>query len=242
MLVGDPALMLAVRRFFQILWLALAAVLIVPVLGGYFIELAKERGLYKDPSVRAEAAIHLLLDTALKPLYLASAGIMFGLALGMWMDAVLLRREAKRKGPLEIIFDPKDERFVRVIQGLDGPIGEFYSLAIRNAGPNSLRDISLYALNCGFTRTIIAQVHLTPAERAVYKAGNVLLHYEDALHPKTLKIVQLVELSYSRDATSTNDTLNMFPFTIELTGQDTPAVRREFEYNPTQRPMLRMLG
>ena len=240
--MGDPALMLVVRKFFQILWLALAAVLIVPVLGGYFIELAKERGLYKHPSVRAEATIHLLLDTALNPLYLTSAGMMFGLALGMWIDAVLLRREAKRKGPLEIIFDPKDERFVRVIHGLDGATGEFYSLAIHNAGPNSLRDISLYALNCGFTRTIIAQVHLTPAERTVYKAGDVLLHHQDALHPKTPRFVQLVELSYNAGTTSTNDILNTVPFTIELTGLDTPAVRKEFEYDPTQRPMLRMLG
>jgi hypothetical protein len=234
--------MLVVRRFFQVLWLALAAVLIVPVLGGYFMELAKVRGLYKPPSVRTEAAIHLLLDTVLNPLYLASVGIMCGLALGMGMDAVLLRREAARKGPLEIIFDPDDERFVRVIHGLDGATGEFYSLAIHNAGPNSLRDISLYALNCGFTRTIITQVHLTPAERTVYKAGDVILHHQDVLHPKTPKIVELLELSYNVSTTSTNDILNPVRFTIELTAQDTPALRKEFEYHPTQRPMLRLLG
>jgi hypothetical protein len=38
------------RRFFQIFWAILAAIILAPVLGNYFIELARERGFYESPT------------------------------------------------------------------------------------------------------------------------------------------------------------------------------------------------
>ncbi|HEY1747599.1 MAG TPA: hypothetical protein VGG11_12660, partial [Xanthobacteraceae bacterium] len=85
------------RRFFQIFWAALAALIIILVVGGYFSELAKERGFYEHPSARAEGIVGFLLGLASHPAYLVSASVVLGLALGMWMDTALRGRDLKRR-------------------------------------------------------------------------------------------------------------------------------------------------
>jgi hypothetical protein len=81
-----------VGRFFQIFWAALAAVIICPVLGGYFYEL-----LYAHPSPRAEAVVRFLVGAASHPVYLVCASTVLGMALGTWMDTRLRRRDLERR-------------------------------------------------------------------------------------------------------------------------------------------------
>lgn len=81
------------RRFFQIFWAILAAIIVVPVAGEWFVEFAKEKGLYEHPSENADAAMSWLSSLATQPAYWGVAGLAVGMAGGMWMDAVLKRRE-----------------------------------------------------------------------------------------------------------------------------------------------------
>jgi hypothetical protein len=101
-----------VRRFFQIFWAILAAVIFVPVLGGFFSEWAKELGWYEHPTARVETVTNWLFSIAFHPAYLLVAGLVLGLALGMWMDLVLRRREFGAAKPSLEWVSPK-EAFTR---------------------------------------------------------------------------------------------------------------------------------
>ena len=118
-----------VRGFFQIFLAALAAVIISPVLGSYFYELAEERGLYAHPSARAEAIVRFLLGVAPHPVYLVSTSIVLGLALGMWMDNALRRRDLKRKSlpkewihPYAAVTHFGDKSLLEKLRKLDGAV------------------------------------------------------------------------------------------------------------------------
>jgi hypothetical protein len=81
------------RRFFQVFWAIVAAIIVVPVAGGWFSELAKEKGLYEHPSENMEAVMTWLSSFVSQPTYWGLAGLVVGMAVGMWMDAILKRRE-----------------------------------------------------------------------------------------------------------------------------------------------------
>ena len=87
------------RRFFQIFWAIVAAIIVVPVAGGWFSELAKEKGLYEQPSEKADAAMIWLSSFVSRPTYWGLAGLVVGMAIGMWMDALLRRREKEEPAP-----------------------------------------------------------------------------------------------------------------------------------------------
>jgi hypothetical protein len=232
------------RRFFQILWVVLAAVVIVPVAGGWFSEFAKERGLYEHPSARAEAVMAWLTNLALHPAYIATASVALGLAVGMWMDAVLRHREipAKKVG-LDILFDKEIERFVRPMPALHEQLGEFYTVEISNHGPNSVEDVSLRALDSFFTSSIISGTVLSPSQYAHYTSGTIVIRQFDVLHPKAPQMVQLFGLSFNSGVTAPEYVLNQVRrFTLEVSGKNEGAITREFEYDPKARPMLCMIS
>jgi hypothetical protein len=90
------------RRFLQLFWAALAGVIFVPIFGGFFSKLAEEQGWYEHPTARVETVMNWLFGIAFHPAYLFMAGLVLGLALGMWMDLVLRKREPKTENtPLE---------------------------------------------------------------------------------------------------------------------------------------------
>jgi hypothetical protein len=64
-----------------------------------------------------------------------------------------------------------------------------------------------------------------------------------ALHPHAPEIVQLFGLSYHSASTSPDYIFNTVQsFTLEAFAENTPAIRKVFEYDPKGRPMLRMLS
>jgi len=226
------------RRFFQIFWAALAAIVIIPVAGGYFTELAKEHGLYEHPSARAEAVMVWLINLTAHPAYIVTASIAFGLAVGMWMDAVLRRREAKNKSPLEILFD-SSPLHVEIKQGLHGPITEFYSIGIENTGHPTIANVPVRALDSWFTREAIAAGQY--GQRRTF-AAPVELICQSELHPHAPEYKQMFGLSYASAASHPDYIFNKKQrFIIEALGKDTAAVRKEFEYDPKARPMLRVV-
>ena len=85
------------RRFLQLFWAALAAVIFVPILGGFFSELAKEQGWYEHPTARVETVMSWLSGIAFHPAYLFAAGLVLGLALGMWMDLVIRKPKTQEE-------------------------------------------------------------------------------------------------------------------------------------------------
>jgi hypothetical protein len=137
---------------------------------------------------------------------------------------------------LEITFDPASASYVRPIRGLHGTHGEFFSVAVRNVGSRTLEDVTLRALPSWFTREAIATAQL--------QSGNdpVEIISKEALHPSAEEIRQCFGLDYHQPASTKEYIFNQVQrFTLEAMARDALTVRREFEYDPDTRPMLKML-
>jgi hypothetical protein len=137
---------------------------------------------------------------------------------------------------LEITFDPAKADYLRLNRGLHGPQGEFYSVGVRNSGLQTLDDVTLRALPSWFTREAIAV--------AQGQSGNgpVEIIRRDALHPQVEEIVECFGLGYHQPVSAPEYIFNHVQrFTLEATARDAVAVRREFEYDPAARPMMKML-
>jgi hypothetical protein len=132
---------------------------------------------------------------------------------------------------------------VRATPGLHRPTGEFYWVGLNNRGAVSLQDVVLRAVDCFFTNASIAQAHLMPDQYRRHRHGDIVIYRaKSALHPGAPEIVQLFGLSFSSPVSDPDYILNKVQqFTLEASARDTPACRREFEFNPHSRPMIRML-
>lgn len=69
------------------------ALVLVPVIGEWFVKLADERGFYAKPSSRLERAIMWLASWADLPGFKFVAGLVLGLTIGLWLDRWLRIRE-----------------------------------------------------------------------------------------------------------------------------------------------------
>lgn len=65
----------------------------VPLVGQFFISLAEEWGLYKQPSARLAVVIAWLADLTSQSWFHWIGGILIGFAAGVWLDALMKRRE-----------------------------------------------------------------------------------------------------------------------------------------------------
>src|ERR1700694_3928462 len=136
---------------------------------------------------------------------------------------------------LELLFGD-DPQFIRPNRTLHGPSGEFYSIGIRNSGTQTLDDVTVRALDSWFTREAIAVAQGSGG------SGPVEIISLDALHPGAQEFKQCFGLDYHTASSAPEYIFNTVQrFTLEATARNTPAVRREFEYNPATRPMLKMI-
>ncbi len=69
---------------------AAAAVILVPVVGQWFIEYAEELGLYEHPVERTRTVISALVGAAW---FNWLGGGVLGIAAGVWLDAMVRRSE-----------------------------------------------------------------------------------------------------------------------------------------------------
>lgn len=70
-----------------------AGAALFPVVGEFFVELAKENGVYEQPTQRVGVMLTLLGAVADFPGFKLGAGFIIGLACGLWVDAIFKRRE-----------------------------------------------------------------------------------------------------------------------------------------------------
>lgn len=157
-----------------------------------------------------------------------------------WQERDARTAAESRQSALEILFDPRDTNYVRPITGLHGQTGEFFSIGIRNPGNTTIYDITVRALDSWFTRTAIAEAALGQSISHHYPVSIIQLA---ALHPHAPEIVQVFGISYHAASSNPEYIYNTVQrFTLEASAKDTPSIRKEFEYDPKARPMLRMLG
>lgn len=62
------------------------------VVGEFFVELARERGLYEGPSRRLDAAMTAFSEFVTQTWMLVAAALLCGLAIGLWADTLMRRR------------------------------------------------------------------------------------------------------------------------------------------------------
>lgn len=79
-----------------------AAGILAPVAGEWFVKLAEERGLYEEPSSHLERAMSWLASWTAVPGFAWVAGSVLGFAVGLWVDALLRRRDGNRVASAQI--------------------------------------------------------------------------------------------------------------------------------------------
>jgi len=145
-------------------------------------------------------------------------------------------------GSLEILYDPADKRYVQQLPSLHGPRGEFYSIGISNRGNRTLYDVTVRALDSAFTEAVIVPAQTRRTQRGHLPHNPITVFHRDALHPHAPEITQLFGFEYNAGTSHPDDISNSVQrFTLEMTARDTPALRREFEYDPNARPMIKIM-
>jgi hypothetical protein len=86
---GGISHMAGVRRLIRWILASVSAVILIPVLGEFFIDFARERGLYEHPSERMEAIIDAIASLGANQVYRLIAVAIACFALGFWVDYLL---------------------------------------------------------------------------------------------------------------------------------------------------------
>jgi hypothetical protein len=139
---------------------------------------------------------------------------------------------ARGRPDLEIVYDHNDPRFVRPITA--GHVR--YYVGLRILCHRSVDFPNVRALEGPFANEVLAVAHNGNS------FGNVEVYKGGTLDWDDLEIFELVGLP-DREHLSQADDLLKSPhrFTLEARGRDVRVARAEFEYNPSQMPMIRML-
>jgi hypothetical protein len=228
----------------RIAFSVLAAITVLPVVGQFFVALADERGWYKHPSEKVAQAVVLMGDLVGAAWFHWTAGILIGLAVGVWLDTIFGRPKSRPENgepdapsPIEITFDPSDKKCVKKTGALYGDTGERYYIFIRNSGQRTLENVSIRALESWFTQIIIAVAQKGHSDS--YRKPVMILEM-DELHPDAPEKIELFGVSYLDPNSGSKDILcTVQRFTLEARAKDTKAVRITLEYDPRARPMLR---
>lgn len=161
-------------------------------------------------------------------------------AYGLWKPERLARikaETARTERRLEIVFDDTDQTYVRPVERLHGPTGEFYWVGIRNAGSVTIDDVTLRAREGWFVQNTIAVAH---ARDPVALEREPVVARLSHLDPGATEMVPLFGKDYHIG--SADDVFrDVRRFALELRGRDTSIVVAELEYDPSRRPMIKML-
>ena len=144
------------------------------------------------------------------------------------------------KSPIEIVFDPDDDRCVRRKER-----STRFSIGVRNGTVDhrTISDVSLRALESTFAVRVLAWAH----GRINYQTGRLLerdpiLQEWVQLDPGVTEYVEL----FGVDTSATTDREEILKtaqqFTIEVRARDTPRATAVFEYDPNKDPALARLA
>ncbi len=87
--------MLHIYRIVRWLFTATAAVIIIPVGGEFFIDLAREHGFYEHPSEAATEIINFFISIADLPFLRPLALVLLGIVIGLWVDSLARKQQFK---------------------------------------------------------------------------------------------------------------------------------------------------
>lgn len=73
------------------------ALTLSPVIGGFFVELARQRGLYDDPEATVNVLLSGIVEIASYWWYPWVAGGTVGLIVGVWLDWFARKRDARQR-------------------------------------------------------------------------------------------------------------------------------------------------
>jgi hypothetical protein len=124
------------RWVFSFIFLILAAPSAVAVLGEFFIEMARERGFYKDPWQRLDSAVTWLGDFVGHTWFMCLVAGFFGLAAGSWVDNLLRRRERDIAQVDRVALANRAEELCRKIAALAGEHAGERAVAWGQGNPN----------------------------------------------------------------------------------------------------------
>jgi len=86
------SLSLIVRKGFA----AAAALIVLPVIGEYAVEVARAMGFYENPTGRLQSLVGYLAAVTQHPWYPVVAALAVGLFVGSWFDRIARRSDYKR--------------------------------------------------------------------------------------------------------------------------------------------------
>lgn len=209
-------------------WLtaAAAAVVVIPVVGEWSVEFAREQGFYANPSRQVDAVIGLVGRLTAAQWFPWLGGVILGLAAGVWLDALLRRLGQKPpRPPIEIRFDPAN------------PGGRFWSEETWEIGPDSIISGLEHRFEiCNNTDSALIGVFVTIEEdngipkRLKFKRGD----------RETCDIApghfELVKGFLMQECTGPSGVV-----TITAGAQNASPVERRFRFDPRREPWLTSL-
>ena len=91
---------MALRRTVRLVITGAFALMLVPVVGDFFVEIARENGLYNRPTARVQAVVDWAQSIFGEQGFFWLLFGLGGLAAGLWLDLALKRREPDVVDPL----------------------------------------------------------------------------------------------------------------------------------------------
>ena len=82
-----------VRRIAPFLVTAVLTIVVVPPAGQFFISLAEEHGWYQNPGAKLNVVVACFAAIASSASFHWAGGAIIGFAIGVWLDAILKRRD-----------------------------------------------------------------------------------------------------------------------------------------------------
>ena len=221
---------------FRIFISAIVAAALLPVIGEFFIELAKEKGLYQHPSERLERTVNWLLAIADLPGFKISVAVLASFAAGMWLDTIVRRKQASLenvgpKSDLEFVFDETSERFVRFSMEKNR-LQRF--VGIHNRGPKTVFWVSVRVLEAKYARIFNeTQIQGSPA------AMESILFERGALDPDATELFEVMVGSPDDSNIGRMAFYNRpHRFFLEARARDVLTVRAEFEHHDGKIKMI----
>lgn len=160
----------------------------------------------------------------------------------LWKQERSARNEAEEcsnANRIELLFDDSDA-YVRQMRALHPPRGERYFVGLRNAGAATLEAVTLRAREGWFVDNSIAVAH---RRRDQITERNPLVSTLPHLDPGATELVELFGMDYSSGSSSPEDVFNQKQrFQLELRARNTPTVIADFDYDPSRRPMIRLIS
>jgi hypothetical protein len=218
---------------------AILAIVILSIVGEFAIDLAREHGLFENPSDRVGAVLKFITSVRDLAFFWPILLFLVGLTLGMWIDSLVLRhfrgrRSAQQTSALEILYHPENKKFVRrEYRKASFEQVTFYSIGIHN----TLADRTLYDVVVAPDSNLFVENTILDAWRGLKRQRH------EQLTPGSTIYVEFFGLP---DNIASDDPSYVFgsirTFTVRASAKDTKEIAAEFEFNPKELPMIRRLS